>query len=256
MGMGGAAPRLRGLQNVVQPLDLRGLSGDDDVVVALPVVGLQVGGDEVEVLVEAWLRDHVPVDDHPIRNVVAVELHNVEGFEQAFQPFRCDEQGFRRGEFDSIRNAFKGALRALHGLFQLAFRALGSAIQMRVSAGIKLNSGSTDSWRLWSPMLGTTTARVILLTLSWEMGSNFGWSPLHRQRTQCGRDGQTSRKTHRQCPRAPRIARFVDKINLAEPVLDEHLVEEVHGVLLAQGQGKGLFGKSPCDDLLGNGFER
>ena len=26
---------------------------------------------------------------------------------------------------------------------------------------------------------------------------------------------------------------FVDKINLAEPVLDEHLVEEVHGILLA-----------------------
>ena len=50
---------------------------------------------------------------------------------------------------------------------------LASAIQMRVSAGIKLNSGSTDSWRLWSPMLGTTTALVILLTLSWEMGSNF-----------------------------------------------------------------------------------
>ena len=48
---------------------------------------------------------------------------------------------------------------------------------------------------------------------------------------------------------------FVYKINLAEPVLDEHLVEEVHGVLLAQGQGKGLFGKlALADDLFGNGF--
>ena len=48
---------------------------------------------------------------------------------------------------------------------------------------------------------------------------------------------------------------FVYKINLAEPVLDEHLVEEVHGILLAQAQGKGLFGKlALADDLFGNGF--
>ena len=88
-------------ENVVQPLDLCGLSRDDDVVVALPVVGLQVGGDEVEVLVEARLRDHVPVDDHPVRKRgPPIELHNVERFEQAFQLFGSDEQGFRRGEFD------------------------------------------------------------------------------------------------------------------------------------------------------------
>ena len=231
-------------ENVVQPLDLRGLSGDDDVVVALPVVGLQVGGDQVEVLVEARLLDHVPVDDHPIRKRgAAVELHDVEGFEQAFQPFGRDEQGFRRGEFDRIRNALKGAHRALHGLFQLAFGTLGighpnarvgrDKVEQRLDGFVEALVADVGhdhrSGHLVDTELGDgiklpdgvhfVTKEFDAVRMVKRVGKHIDNAPAHRV-----------------------LPGLVDKINLAKPVLDEHLVQEVHGVLLAQGQGEGLFG--------------
>ena len=231
-------------KNVVQPLDLCGLSGDDDVVVALPVVGLQVGGDQVEVLVEARLLDHVPVDDHPIRKRgAAVELHDVEGFEQAFQPFGRDEQGFRRGEFDRIRNAFKGAFRALHGLFQLAFRALGVG-----HPNARVGRDKVEQW-----LDGFVEALVTDVghhhrsghLIDTELGDGIKLPDgVHFIAKELDAVGMVKRvgehihnaATHRVLPG------LVDKINLAKPVLDEHLVKEVHGVLLAQGQGECLFG--------------
>ena len=51
-------------ENVMQPLNLSGLASDNHVVIPLPMIGLQVGGDHVEVLIETGLRNHIPIDDH------------------------------------------------------------------------------------------------------------------------------------------------------------------------------------------------
>ena len=244
-------------ENVVQPLDLGGLPRHNHVVVALPVVGLQVGGDQVEVFVETRLRDHVPVDDHPIRKRGApVELHDMEGFEQAFQPFGCDEQGLWRGEFDRIRNAFKGALRALHGLFQLAFGAFGighpnarigrDEVEQRLDGFVEALVADVGHHHRPGHLVDT------------ELGDGVKLSDgVHFVAEELDAVGMIKRvgkhvynaATHRVLPG------FVNKINLAETVFDEHLVKEVHGVLLTQGQGEGLFGElALADDLLGNGF--
>ena len=113
-------------EDVVQAFDLRCLACDNDVVIALSVIGLQIRSDEVEILVETRLGEHVPIDHHAVRKRrSSVELHDVKGFNQGFKFFRADEECFRRGEFDGVRHPFECAFRALHGLLQLAFGALG-----------------------------------------------------------------------------------------------------------------------------------
>ena len=63
----------------MQPFYLSGLASDDHVVIPLPVVGLQVGRDHVEILVETRLRDHVPIDDHPVgKSGSAIEFNDME----------------------------------------------------------------------------------------------------------------------------------------------------------------------------------
>ena len=63
----------------MQPFNLSGLASDNHVVIPLPMIRLQVGRDHVEVLVETRLRDHVPIDDHPVgKSGSTIEFNDME----------------------------------------------------------------------------------------------------------------------------------------------------------------------------------
>ena len=180
----------------------------------------------------------------------------MERFEQAFQPFRCDEQGFWRREFDRIRNAFKGALRALHGFFQLTFSALGvghpnarvgrDKVEQRLDGFVEALVADVGHHHRPGHFVDAELRDGIKLP--------DGVHLIAKELDAVGmvkRVGKHIDNASAHCV----LPGFVHKIDFAEPVLDEHLVEEVYGVLLAQGQGKGLFGKlALTDDLFGNGF--
>ena len=245
------------VEDVVQALELGGLAADDHVDVAAFVVRTQVGRDEVKLLVERRLRRHPVLENHAVGpRGAAAKLHHAEWVEQALQGFAREEQFVGRGALHFATQPVVVGTRTLHGFVQSRFATLGVG---HPDDGIRREEAEEG-------FVGVVQPRIA--HVGDDGGTrHFGHAQLRgglkfadgvhlvAKKLEAVRVVKTVREDVDDAAAHAVLPGLVDEIHLLELVRQQHLVEEVHGVGLADGNGEGLVAEFFAGDhLLGQGF--
>ena len=245
------------VEDVVQALQLGGLAAHHHVHVPVLVVGAEVARNQVKLLVEGRLRRHPVLQNQPVGpGRAAPELHHGEGVEQPFQMGTFEVQVLGRRAFHLAAEPVVVRAGALHGFVEPHFATL------RVGHP----HDGTRRQEAEERFVGVVQAGVA------HVGHHGG--PRHLGHTQLRRRVKLADRVHvvpkkfdpvrvveavgedvdDAAPHAV-LARLVHEIHLLEFVRQEHLVEEVHGVRLAEGNRERLVAQFLAGDhLLGQRF--
>ncbi len=114
------------VEDVVQTLQLGGLPADHNIDVAVLVVGPEVPGDQVKLLVEGRLGNHPIFQDESVGpSGPSSKLHHAKRLEQGFEMLAVEKQFFRWGPLDFSTQPVVMRLCPLHGLVQSGSTSLG-----------------------------------------------------------------------------------------------------------------------------------
>ena len=242
------------VEDVVEALELRRLAANDDVDVAVFVVGPKVGRDEVKLLVEGGLGGHPVFQDHPVGpRRSAAKLHHRERLEQPFEVLSVQEQFFRRGALHLAAQAVIVGAGAFHGLVESRFAALRVGHPKHRAGGQEAEEG----------FVGFVEAGIA------DVGDDggarhFGHAQLRggvklpdgvhlvAKELDAVRVVEAEREDVDDAAAHAVLPGLVDEVHLFKLVGQQHLVEEIHGIGFAEGDGEGLVAEFLAgDDLLG-----
>ena len=181
------------VKDVVDALQLRGLTTHHHVDVALFVVGPQVARNHVKLLVEGWLGGHSVLEDDPCRPCGAsTEFHHSERLKQALEVLSLEVERLGRRAFHFAAEFVKMRPRALHGFVKTRLAPLrirhpqDRVLRQEREEGLVglVKRGVSDVGHDGGPgHLGDAQLRGGVQT--------FEWSPRRLRRTRCGMGGRS-----------------------------------------------------------------